>query len=105
MATRIAPGRTNLHLHGAEKAEVALAGRNVAAQHYPALARGLAATGDYDAVFYGHNHDQHEQRLTVGEGEVLLANPGTLAAMGKAQTFRIYDTEANEARLFEVDRL
>ncbi len=71
----------------------------------PAWPRGLAATGSYDAVFYGHDHQQHKVRLQVGRREVLLANPGTLSAMGKPQTFLIYDSEGNDARFVEVDRL
>ena len=104
MATRFAD-RTNLHLHGAERAEIELGRRSIAAQHYPGLARGLAATGVYDAVFYGHDHQQHQERLHVGEREVLLANPGTLSAMGKPQSFLVYDSESNEVELVEVDRL
>ncbi len=104
MSTRFAD-RKNLHQHGAERAEIALGGRSLAVQHYPSLARGLAATGSYDAVFYGHDHQQHKVRLQVGRREVLLANPGTLSAMGKPQTFLIYDSEGNDARFVEVDRL
>lgn len=94
MATRF--GRDNLHLHGAERAELDLGGRRIAVQHYPGLARALAATGSYEAVFYGHDHTVNAERLSVGGRSVLLANPGTLAAMGKPQTFFVYDTESNE---------
>ena len=104
MATRFTD-RKNLHHYGAERAELTLAGRSLAVQHYPSLARGLAATGAYDAVFYGHDHQQHKERLEVGGREVLLANPGTLSAMGKPQTFLIYDSETNDARLLEVEWL
>ena len=97
--------KKNLHQHGAERAELTFEGRNLAVQHYPSLARGLAATGTYDDVFYGHDHQQYKERLKVGGSEVLLAKPGTLSAMGKPQTFLIYDSETNDARLVEVDRL
>ena len=100
MATRFA--RDNLHQHGAERAELELGGRSIALQHYPSLARGLASTGAYDAVFYGHDHTRHQERLQVGDRSVLLANPGTLAAMGKTQTFFVYDTESNEVTTVEV---
>ena len=94
MATRF--GRDNLHQHGAERAELELGGRSIAVQHYPGLARGLASSGAYDAVFYGHDHTINQERLQVGNRSVLLANPGTLSAMGKAPTFMIYDTESND---------
>jgi putative phosphoesterase len=120
MATRF--GRDNLHQHGAERAELELGGRNIAVQHYPGLARGLASSGAYDAVFYGHDHTLHQERFHVDERagtdrastdltsadhksagrEVILANPGTLSAMGKAQTFLIYDTASNELTAIEV---
>ena len=94
--------RDNLHQHGAEKAELDLGGRSIAVQHYPALARGLASSGTYDAVFYGHDHTLHQERLQAGDREVLLANPGTLSAMGKDQTFFVYETDANAVTVIEV---
>ncbi len=100
MTTRFS--RDNLHQHGAEKAELDLGGRSIALQHYPALARGLASSGAYDVVFYGHDHTLHQERLQVGDRDVLLANPGTLSAMGKDQTFFVYDTEANDVTVIEV---
>ena len=88
MATRF--DRDNLHLHGASLAQLELGGRRIAMQHYPELARGLAATGDFDAVFYGHDHVAHQERLEVGSRDVLRANPGTLAAMGKPPSYAVY---------------
>ena len=93
MATRFR--RDNLHQHGAALARIDIGERAIAVHHYPELARGLAATGDYDAVFYGHDHTAHEEWLTVGEREVLLANPGTLAAMGRPLTYAIYDGDSH----------
>ena len=104
MATRFGD-REGLHLHGAEKAELTLGERPIAMQHYPALARGLAATGTYDAVFYGHDHTHHSELLPAGGRDVLLANPGTLSAMGKPQTFMVYDAAANQVQLHEVAQL
>ena len=104
MATRFGE-KPNLHLHGAERAELDLGGRSLAVQHYPGLARGLAATGAYDAVFYGHDHQQHQERLSVDGRDVLLANPGTLSAMGKPQTLMIYDAQTNQVESLAVDQL
>ena len=53
-------------------------------------------------MFYGHDHTVHDERLQVGERSVLLANPGTLGAMGKPQTFLVYDTESNDVTRVEV---
>ena len=101
MATRFAD-RANLHLHGAEKAELELGGRSIGVQHYPSLARALAVTGSYDAVFYGHDHTHYQEHLQVAGRQVLLANPGTLAAMGRPQTFLIYETDSNDVELIDV---
>ncbi len=104
MATRFGD-RPNLQLHGAERAELELGGRTIALQHYPSLARALATTGAYDAVFYGHDHQHHQEHIAADGRSVLLANPGTLSAMGKPQTFMLYDTETNEVELLAVDQL
>ena len=104
MATRFGD-RPNLQHYGAERAELTLGDRRLAVQHYPSLARGLATTGAYDAVFYGHDHQHHQEQLRAGERDVLLANPGTLSAMGKPQTFMLYDSDTNAVQLVEVDQL
>ena len=101
MTTRTA-GRTNFRFHGAELAEIAVGGRSVAMQHYPRLARALASGGEYDAVFYGHDHVAHVERIEAGGRSVLLANPGTLAAMGKAATYGLYDPASNDLELVQL---
>lgn len=104
MATRFGD-QPNLHHYGAERAELTFAKRHLAVQHYPSLAHGLASTGIYDAVFYGHNHQQEQQQLAIGDHTVLLANPGTLAAMGKPPTFMIYDCDSNTVQCLAADSL
>lgn len=63
-------------LHG-EIAEFEFAGLRIAVNHYPVVARGLAASGSYDLVCYGHDHIAHEERV----GACLLLNPGELMGM------------------------
>lgn len=67
--------------------------------HYPDIARSMARSGDFDAVFYGHDHDRHEERV----GECLLANPGELSAhkTGTA-TYLVYDTDTNAIEFVEL---
>lgn len=62
--------------------------------HYPAIARPVAKSGDYKAVFYGHDHQAFSQVLENG---CLLSNPGELCGLktGKA-SFGIWDTLKNE---------
>ncbi|MCY4376648.1 MAG: metallophosphoesterase family protein [Spirochaetaceae bacterium] len=101
MTTRTA-GRANFRFHGAELAELTVGGRTVAMQHYPRLARALACGGGYHAVFYGHDHVAHVERIEAGARSVLLANPGTLSAMGKAATYGLYDPASNDLELVRL---
>ena len=101
MTTRTA-GRPNFRFHGAELAELTVAGRRIAMQHYPRLARALASSGAYDAVFYGHDHVAHVERQSVDGRQVMLANPGTLSAMGKRPTYGLYDPASNDLELIDL---
>ena len=82
----------NLKLHG-EYAELDFEGVKVAVTHYPFYARALARTGDYAAVFSGHTHERHEERI----GECLWLNPGEVLGWQGQATCAIYDTAANAA--------
>ncbi|NTW14411.1 MAG: metallophosphoesterase [Candidatus Moranbacteria bacterium] len=75
-------------------------GKRIFLSHYPDIALSMARSGDFDAVFYGHNHDRHEERV----GECLLANPGEISAhkTGTA-TYFVYDTERNEITFVELE--
>ena len=76
MLAEIAAQAGNVTLHG-EFADFALGGLRVAMSHYPAVARAVAAGGQYGLVCYGHDHQAHEERL----GTTLLLNPGELAGV------------------------
>ena len=62
---------TNVILHG-EWAALTFDGARIAVTHYPFYAEALAQTGDYRAVFSGHTHVQHDERI----GDCLWLNPG-----------------------------
>jgi uncharacterized protein len=72
--------------------EVELDGRKIAICHNDRFADGLAMTGKYDAVFYGHTHELKAEKVD----NTLLANPGEVhgGISGKC-TFGIYDTSVN----------
>jgi putative phosphoesterase len=85
-----------------EFGEVELDKRLIAFIHYPKLARGLACLGTYDAVFYGHNHQPHQEIV----GKTLLANPGAVCGIhsgkpGKA-TFGVYETRGKTFEVYEL---
>ncbi len=78
---------------------VEFGGRNIFVTHYPDIARSMARSGDFDAVFYGHNHDRHEERI----GRCLLANPGEISAhKTRSATYLIYDTDRHEVEFVEL---
>lgn len=104
--TAIAARYPHLQLHG-ELFTAELGGRKLAANHFDYLARPLAASGQYDAVFFGHNHRREISRA----GRTLLVNPGPImgAAFGPdgtredvAHTLAVYDTATGEAASLEV---
>ena len=75
-----------LAYHGGDAA-IELGGRRLFMIHYPHLARGMACTGDYDAVFCGHSHSAAvEQVANARGGRTVLVNPGTVAGFGEPRT-------------------
>lgn len=92
--------RSNLSVGSATYDIVEWGGRRLFLTHYPLIVKSMARSGDYDAVFYGHDH---LARLDQ-EGECLILNPGELSAhkTGSA-SFAIYDSDANSAEIIPVD--
>lgn len=92
-----------VRLHGELYADE-LGGLRVAANHYPELAAGLAASGRFDLVCYGHDHRFAIERRS----ETLVVNPGTLlgydpaARADVAATFLVVDSESRRAEGFQV---
>ena len=73
-------------------ASLELGGRRLFMIHYPHLARGMAATGDFDAVFCGHSHEAAiDATDNIRGGRTLLVNPGTVAGLGAPATFVLGD--------------
>lgn len=87
----------NVTLHG-QYAELELAGRRVAVNHYPEIARRLAESGQFDLVCYGHNHVAQVEQM----GMTVLANPGEVMGRFGAPTFGFYDTRSGEFTLQRI---
>ena len=80
--------------------EIELGNKKIFLTHYPLLAKPIAKSGDYDAVFYGHNHTKNKENV----GDCLVLNPGEIGAYKTGQcTFAIYDSELNDAEIIEVE--
>jgi predicted phosphodiesterase len=80
-------------LHG-QLAELEADGRKIGLNHYPDIARRLAESQAYDAVFSGHDH----RRYIHQTGRTLWANPGEIMGRYKVVSFGIYETESNSFR-------
>ncbi len=73
--------------------------RKIFLTHYPLLARPMAKSGEFDAVFYGHNHLKNKEFI----GDCLVMNPGEIGAYKTAvATFAVYDTETNDAEIIKI---
>jgi putative phosphoesterase len=88
LLTRFAEQAGNITIHG-EFARLELGNKRVAVNHYPEIARPLAASVQYDMVCYGHDHTAHEEWV----GETLLLNPGEVMGMNGKSTLALVDTE------------
>ncbi|MFW5904868.1 MAG: metallophosphoesterase [bacterium] len=78
----------HVELHG-EMAELELGGWRIGANHYPQLAEGLAASGRFDLVAYGHTHEADKRKV----GECWLLNPGEIMGRKGSVGFAMVDTE------------
>lgn len=77
-----------------------LDGRKIFITHYPLLAKPMAKSGDFDAVFYGHSHKKNKDYI----GKCLILNPGEISAhKTQVASFAIYDTTTNNAEIIEID--
>ena len=82
--------------------EFTLQGRKIAIQHYPKLAYGLACTGNYSAVFYGHTHIRSMQYIKAKNRKVLLANPGNMCNIKDNPSFGIYNPRTNKIEIIDL---
>jgi uncharacterized protein len=76
------------------EAVIEMGGRRLFMIHYPHLARGMAMTGEYDAVFCGHSHCAAvEQVANVRGGRTVMVNPGTVTGFGGPRTLALGDLD------------
>lgn len=78
---------------------VEIDGKKLFLTHFPMLAKPMARSGDFDAVFYGHNHLKNKERI----GDCLVLNPGEVGAYKTGKpSFAIYDTITNDAEIIDI---
>lgn len=86
-----------IRLHGA-LAELEIDGLRIAVNHYPQIAEGLAVSGRYDLVCYGHDHQAYQGRRE----RCLLLNPGEVMGLMGKTTFALFDTSSRCAEFVEI---
>ena len=91
----------NVVIHNNDLGEIELEEKKIAFCHFPKFAQGLAATGKYDLVFYGHTHKPWEEKV----GQCRLVNPGELAGLFYKATFAVYDFKKDKLELKILERL
>ena len=102
MLTQVAARFDHVVLHG-ELSSVELGGLRTAVNHYPDIASGLADSGRYDIVLYGHDHVPHEERRETANGPCLLVNPGEIMGRLGTTTFRFLNTDDGTTELVAID--
>ena len=78
--------------------ELELDGKKIAFTHYPVFGEGMAHTGKYDLVAFGHSHEKHEEKIN----DTILINPGALFGLGDPVSFVFYDTKANKVTFEKI---
>lgn len=92
-----------VHLDG-EFFQAELGGKRFAVNHYNDIGLGLARSGMYDVVCFGHNHCYQVEQV----GATLVINPGTLMgydpinAREVPPTLVIYDTKSATASGYQL---
>ncbi len=88
---------TNITHHG-PMGIITVENRSICFHHYPEVARGIAATQEYDVVCCGHNHVYSNEQI----GSTLLVNPGDLLGKDIRPCFSILDTDTLGIEKVEV---
>lgn len=74
--------------------------RKIFITHYPLLAKPMAMSWEFDAVFYWHDHKKNLDKIN----DCTIVNPWEISAhkTGKS-SFAIYDTNLNKAEIIEIE--
>jgi putative phosphoesterase len=94
---KVAAAYKGIKLHGA-LAALELDGLRIGVNHYPEIAHGLARSGRYDLVCYGHDHSAHEERI----GDCTLLNPGEVMGLNGRSSLAVFDTSTHAVEWVEL---
>ncbi|NVL89700.1 MAG: metallophosphoesterase [Desulfobacterales bacterium] len=88
---------SNITLYGL-MGELELGDFKVAFTHYRAVADGLAATGQFDLVCFGHSHEAFIEKV----GKTDLLNPGEVMGKDGSPGFYLVDTSTRKYELVSL---
>ncbi len=98
MLSKVGAQFENIHFHG-QLAELEMDSLKVAVNHYPEIARGLAQSGRFGLVCYGHDHTAHEEWVD----DCLLLNPGEVMGLHGHRSLALVDTQDRTATSIELE--
>ncbi len=87
----------NVFLHG-QFVSLEVDELRIAVNHYPEIARPLAASHQYDLVCYGHDHLAHQEWI----GSTLLLNPGELSGLSGRSSFALLESKTRTIRWVDL---
>jgi hypothetical protein len=104
MMGRIASKQANRTHYYGQDAGIMLADRRIFMVHYPHYAEAMAATGDWDLVCCGHDHNANIHTVKNLAGEYTwLVNPGTVGGIKAPATWVLGDLETMQFTLCNVE--
>jgi putative phosphoesterase len=97
-----ADGRVEVH---GESATLEIGGKQIFVHHFPDVGSLVAATGRFDLVCYGHNHEYRNHR---DPGASLELNPGAIMGWHPARgdivsTYAVYDAATGDAVIYDTE--
>jgi len=84
--------------HHGDHADFICSARRIYMSHYREDAQKAAEKGNYDAVFFGHSHRAHQERI----GSTILVNPGEIQGRQSPPQFAVYDSIDNSVKQYIV---
>ena len=81
--------------------ELEIDGKKIGMVHFPAEAKKMAQSKNFDMVFYGHTHKPWDEKI----GTCHMINPGELAGQFYKPTFAVYDTDTGKMELKILEKL
>lgn len=93
----------NFYTYYGQDAGIELAGRKIFVVHYPHYGLGMAATGDWDLVCWGHDHKARIDEVpNVKGGTTHIVDPGSVAGLDGPATYVMGDLEDMSFELIDV---